>query len=287
VVTYSIVARDGESGDLGVAVQTRFFGAGGTVPWARPGVGAVATQAFADRRYGALGIELLAAGRSPREALDELTASDPEAAVRQVGVVAADGRAAAHTGADCVPAAGHVCGEGFSAQANMMRSEEVWPAMADAFGASRAPLPWRLVEALDAAEAAGGDFRGKQSAAILVVRGEPSERPWDDKLLDLRVDDHPEPLAELRRLLELADGYRALLQLRESDPSPEAVAALRRLPELDVRWSETFAALRDGDVERARSFVRPLFDAEPRWRGYVASLAARGRLPHADELLRE
>jgi uncharacterized Ntn-hydrolase superfamily protein len=286
-VTYSIAARDGPPGELGVAVQTRFFAVGQTVPWARPGVGAIATQAFADRRYGATGIELLAAGRSPQEALDELTASDPEAAVRQVGIVAADGRAAAHTGAECVAAAGHVAGDGFSAQANMMRSEDVWPAMADAFTASRAPLPWRLLEALDAAEAAGGDFRGKQSAAILVVRAEPTERPWDDKLLELRVDDHPEPLAELRRLLELADGYRALLQLREGDPPPEAVAAVRRLPELDVRWSETYAALRDGDVERARSLVRPLFDAEPRWRGYVASLAARGLLPHAHELLRE
>jgi len=239
------------------------------------------------RRYGALGIELLAAGRSPQEALDELTASDPEAAVRQVGVVSADGRATAHAGADCVPAAGHVCGDGFSAQANMMRSEEVWPAMADAFAASRGPLRWRLLEALDAAEAAGGDFRGKQSAAILVVRGEPSARPWDDKLLELRVDDHPEPLAELRRLLELADGYRALLQLREGDPPPEAVAAVLRLPELDVRWSETYAALRDGDVEGGAEPRAPAVRAEPRWRGYVASLAARGLLPHADELLRE
>jgi len=286
-VTYSIAARDADTRELGIAVQTRFFAVGQTVPWARPGVGAVATQAFADRRYGALGIELLAAGRSPQAALDELTASDAEAAVRQVGVVAADGRSAAHTGAACVPAAGHITGEGFSAQANMMRTEEVWPAMAEAFAASRRPLPWRLLDALDAAEAAGGDFRGKQSAAILVVRGEPSERPWDDKLLELRVDDHPEPLSELRRLLELADGYRALLQLREGDPPPEAVAAVRRLPELDVRWSETYAALRDGDVERARALVRPLFESEPRWRGYVASLAARGLLPHADELLRE
>ena len=286
-MTYSIAARDADTRELGIAVQTRFFAVGQTVPWARPGVGAVATQAFADRRYGALGIELLAAGRSPQAALDELTASDAEAAVRQVGVVAADGRSAAHTGAACVPAAGHVTGEGFSAQANMMRTEEVWPAMAEAFAASRRPLPWRLLDALDAAEAAGGDFRGKQSAAILVVRGELSERPWDDKLLELRVDDHPEPLSELRRLLELADGYRALLQLREGDPPPEAVAAVRRLPELDVRWSETYAALRDGDVERARALVRPLFESEPRWRGYVASLAARGLLPHADELLRE
>ena len=286
-MTYSIAARDEDTRELGIAVQTRFFAVGQTVPWARPGVGAVATQAFADRRYGALGIELLAAGRSPQEALDELTASDAEAAVRQVGVVAADGRAAAHTGAACVPAAGHITGEGFSAQANMMRTEEVWPAMAEAFASSRGPLHWRLLAALDAAEAAGGDFRGKQSAAILVVRGEPSERPWDDKLLELRVDEHPEPLSELRRLLELADGYRALLQLREGDPPPEAVAAVRRLPELDVRWSETYAALRDGDVERARALVRPLFESEPRWRGYVASLAARGLLPHADELLRE
>ena len=286
-MTYSIVARDADSGDLGVAVQTRFFAVGATVPWARSGVGAVATQAFGDRRYGALGLELLAAGRSPQDALDELTAADTGAHVRQVGIVAADGRAAAHTGADCVPAAGHVAGDGFSAQANMMRSDAVWPAMADAFVAARAPLARRLLAALEAAEAAGGDFRGRLAAAILVVRGEPSERPWDDKLLDLRVDDHPEPLRELRRLVELAEGYTALLQLREGEPPPGAVDAVRRLPELDVRWSEIFAALRDGDVERARDLVRPLFDAEPRWRGYVASLAAHGLLPRADELLRE
>ncbi len=286
-MTYSIVARDSETGDLGVAVQTRFFAVGQTVPWARPGVGAVATQAFADRRYGALGIELLAAGRSPADALAELTAADREAGVRQVGVVSADGRAAAHTGADCVPAAGHVTGDGFSVQANMMRSEDVWPAMAEAFTASQGRLAWRLLAALDAAEAAGGDFRGRQSAALLVVRGEASERPWDDKLLELRVDEHAEPLVELRRLLELAEGYRAALELREGEPSPEALAALRRLPALDLRWGEIFGSLRAGDVDRARELVRPLFESEPRWRGYVASLAARGVLPHADELLRE
>jgi len=169
----------------------------------------------------------------------------------------------------------------------MMRSEDVWPAMAEAFTASQGRLAWRLLAALDAAEAAGGDFRGRQSAALLVVRGEASERPWDDKLLELRVDEHAEPLVELRRLLELAEGYRAALELREGEPSPEALAALRRLPALDLRWGEIFGSLRAGDVDRARELVRPLFESEPRWRGYVASLAARGVLPHADELLRE
>jgi uncharacterized Ntn-hydrolase superfamily protein len=287
-VTYSLIALDRDSGQLGVAVQTRFFGVGATVPWARPGVGAVATQAFADRRYGALGLELLAAGRSPDEALAELTAADAEAGVRQVGIVAVDGRAAAHTGADCVPAAGHVTGDGFGAQANMMRSEGVWPAMAEAFEGSRGlPLARRMLASLDAAEAAGGDFRGRQSAALLVVRSEPSERPWDDKLLDLRVDEHADPLGELRRLLDLAEGYRTLLDLREGEPSAEALARIRGLPDLDVRWSEIFGALRGGDVARARELFAPLVDAEPRWRGYVASLAARGLLPHATELLHE
>ena len=244
------------------------------------GVGAVATQAFSDRRYGALGIELLAAGRSPEEALEELTGADAEAQVRQVGILAADGRAAAHTGRDCVPAAGHVTGDGFTAQANMMRSEQVWPAMAQAFEATRGALHWRLLAALDAAEAAGGDFRGRQSAAILVVRGEPTERPWDDKLLELRVDEHAEPLAELRRLVELADGYRAAMRLRESAPSPDELAALRRLPELDRQWGTIFEALRAGDVAGARKLVRPLFESEPRWRGYVAQ-PRRARDPAA------
>ena len=256
-MTYSLVALDRDSGQLGVAVQTRFFAVGQTVPWARPGVGAVATQAFADRRYGALGLELLAAGRAPDEVLEELTAADRESAVRQVGVVAVDGRAAAHTGADCVPAAGHVTGDGFSAQANMMRSEDVWPAMAAAFEATAGrALAWRLLGALDAAEAAGG---GLPRAPVGGAARRPERavrEPWDDKLLELRVDEHADPLGELRRLLELADAYRTLLDLREGEPSADALAAIRRLPELDVRWSEIFGALRQATWPARASCTR-------------------------------
>ena len=189
-MTYSIVARDAETGELGVAVQSRAFRTGGAVPWAIAGVGAIATQSFTERSYGQLGLELLRAGKTPAEALAGLVAADADAAVRQVGIVDAEGRTAAHTGADCSPEAGHLTGDGYSVQSNIMRSADVWPAMAEAFEAATGPLARRLLAALDAAEAAGGDWRGQQAAGLLVVPA--SGRPWE-RVSDLRVDDHPAP----------------------------------------------------------------------------------------------
>lgn len=203
-MTYSIVARDPRTGALGVAVQSHWFSVGALVPWAEVGVGVVATQANVEVSYGPRALELLRAGKPPAEALAQLTAADPHAEVRQVAVVDATGRVSVHTGSGCIPHAGHTVGDGFACQANMMASAGVWPAMAAAFTASEASLPYRLLAALDAGEAAGGDVRGKQSVAILVA---PSEgEPWQ-RMVDLRVDDHPEPLAEMRRLLVLHDAY--------------------------------------------------------------------------------
>ena len=155
-MTYSIVARDAETGQLGVAVQTRSFGVGTAVPWAEPGVGAVATQSFTERSYGPLGLQLMRIGRTPDEALAGLVAADAHEDVRQVGMVDGEGRAAAHTGEHCIPEAGHLLGDGFSVQANMMRSRDVWPAMADAFRGASGSLPQCLLASLDAGEAAGG-----------------------------------------------------------------------------------------------------------------------------------
>jgi uncharacterized Ntn-hydrolase superfamily protein len=277
-VTYSIVARDSETGELGVAVQSRAFRAGGVVPWALPGVGAVATQSFTERSYGPLGLELLQAGKTPEQALAGLVAADPEQAVRQVAIVDAEGRTAAHTGDACIPEAGHRTGEGYSVQANMMRSAEVWPAMADAFEGATGSLARRLLAALDAAEGAGGDWRGKQAAGLLVVpaRG----KPWD-VVADVRVDDHPEPLAELRRLLDLEEGYRNLPESRD----PVATARAAGLSELDVLWAEIIAAAHSGELDRARELLAPLLAEEPRWAVYARALAARDVLPHVDELL--
>jgi uncharacterized Ntn-hydrolase superfamily protein len=205
-MTYSIVARDPATGELGVAVQSHWFSVGGLVTWAQPGVGAVATQANVDPGYGPRTLDLLRAGAGAPDALAELVARDAQRDVRQVGVVDAAGRAAAHTGPACMDAAGHLVGDGVACQANIMASAEVWPAMAQAFAAAEGSnLAQRLLAALDAAEAAGGDLRGRQSAALLVVP--PAGEPWD-ALVDLRVEDDPEPLEELRRLLVLADAYR-------------------------------------------------------------------------------
>jgi uncharacterized Ntn-hydrolase superfamily protein len=278
-VTYSIVARDSETGELGVAVQSRAFRAGSGVGWALPGVGAVASQAFSERSYGPLGLELLQAGKTPEQALAGLVAADPESSVRQVAIVDAEGSTAVHTGADCIREAGHLTGGGYTVQANMMRSADVWPAMAEAFEAASGSLARRLLAALEAAEAAGGDWRGQQAAGLLVVAGD--GKPWE-RVSDVRVDDHVEPLRELRRLLDLEEAYRALWR------TGERAAAAREggLSEIDVRWAEIMDAGQAGDIARARELLAPLLAEEPRWADFVRALAARGLVPDADELLR-
>ncbi len=203
-MTYSIVARDPETGQLGVAVQSHYFAVGPVVPWAVPGVGAVATQATVELAYGPRALGLLEAGASAGEALARLVAEDPGATGRQVGIVDAAGRVAVHTGEACIPFAGHVTGEGVTCQANIMVSERVWPAMLEAFIDARGTLTMRLLAALDAAEATGGDLRGRQSAAILVV---PSEGERWETVVSLRVEDDPEPLSELRRLVGMHEAY--------------------------------------------------------------------------------
>ena len=276
-MTYSIVAVDGETGELGVAVQSRAFAVGAGVGWGRPGVGAVATQALGERSYGPLGLELLAAGKEPAQALAALIAADEDAELRQVAILAADGHAAAHTGSACIAAAGHITGDGFSVQGNILRSERVWEAMAERFEAERGSLARRLLATLEAGQEAGGDWRGQQAAGLLVVPAE--GQPWD-RVSDLRVDDHPEPLRELRRLLEFEEAYRAL----RSDDGVRA-AEEADLPELDLRWARIVAAARADDLETARTLIEPLLEAEPRWGEYARLLAARDLLPHVEALL--
>jgi uncharacterized Ntn-hydrolase superfamily protein len=211
-MTYSIVARDSQSGCLGVAVQSHFFGVGRLVTWAEAGVGAIATQAFAEVAYGPRGLALLRDGASATQALAELLAADPLPAVRQVAIVDADGQTAAHTGAGCVPAAGHAAIPGVSAQANMMERATVWDVMVDAYQTVRGSFAERMLGALDAAEREGGDIRGQQSAALLIVGPQRSASPWEEMRVDVRVDDHSQPLAELRRLVAYHDAYARLAQ---------------------------------------------------------------------------
>ena len=264
-MTYSIVARDAETGELGVAVQSRAFNTGAACAWAEAGVGAIATQSFTERRYGPRGLALLGAGRDPREALDELLAADEGRDVRQVAFVDTNGATAAHTGSGCIPRAGHLSDANVSVQGNMLRSPYVWPAMREAFDTTGGTLAERLLAALDAAEAAGGDYRGRQAAGLVVVSGERDEQPSVERVFDLRVDDHEEPLRELRRLYRLAAGYRRRNRIDETaDPDEEREAALEAgLREDEAVLAALFAHARRGDVEEATALIGQLVDAEP------------------------
>src|SRR5678809_1014161 len=203
VNTFSIVARDSATGQIGVAVQSHWFSVGSIVPWAEAGVGAVATQSFVDPSYGKLGLDLMRTGKSGPEALRSLLAGDEGREVRQVAMIDAQGRVDDWAGKNDIQAAGHIVGKNFSVQANLMLNDKVWPAMARAFENTKGDLADRMLAALDAAQAAGGDIRGRQSAALIVVTGKPTGLAWKDRLFDLRVDDSSEPLQELRRLVIL------------------------------------------------------------------------------------
>ncbi len=201
--TFSIVAFDSKTGDLGVAVASKFLAVGSVVPYAQAGVGAIATQSFANTTYGPKGLALLKKGMTPQQVLKQLLAADKDREHRQVGIVDAKGRAAAFTGKKCLPWAGHIVGRGYAVQGNILAGEQVVRAMAQAFEKAEGELAERLLAALEAGEAAGGDARGKQSAALLVVRKGGGYGGFDDRYIDLRVDDHPEPVKELRRLLSI------------------------------------------------------------------------------------
>ncbi len=279
-MTYSVVARDAQTGEIGVAVQTCNFAVGSIVPWARPAVGAVATQAFAEPAYGPRVLDALAAGATASNALAGARDVDPAAAMRQVGVVDAHGNVDAFTGELCIDHAGHHLGDGYAVQANMMASPAVWPAMAEAFEHATAPLANRMLSALHAAQRAGGDARGQMSAAMLVV---------DDaaKVIDIRVDDHPSPLDELARLLDIASAFRsftrgsdALFAGRAEDALREIDAALAIIPDDEnVRFLRAGALMFSGRTDDGQAVLRALVAARPSWATILRSFAAKGLLP--------
>ncbi len=285
--TYSIVARDPATGDFGVAVQSHWFQVGPTVPWAEAGVGAVATQSFVKVDYGPRGLQLMKGGKSAQEALGLLLAEDPQKDVRQVAMVDREGRAAVWTGPKCIAAAGHQTGAGFSVQANLMDRPTVWPAMARAFEAAKGDLAERMLAALEAAETEGGDIRGRQSAALVVVRGKPTGEPWRDKLVDLRVDDHPAPLTELRRLLDLHRAYEEMNQGDEAVAKNDIPASVRhytRASELapgivELPFWQAVTLFVAGQEEKALAIFRDVFAREERWVRLVPRLPASGLLP--------
>jgi uncharacterized Ntn-hydrolase superfamily protein len=280
-VTYSIIGRDETTGELGVAVQSRAFGVG-LCAWARPGVGAIATQAFTERSYGPLGLDLLAAGESPADALAQLLRADEQRDFRQIAFLAADGRTAAHTGAACVPDCGHTARDGVAAQGNMLASPAVWHAAADTFADTEGSLAERLLAALDAAEEAGGDFRGREAAVLLVVSGDPEQKPWEP-VVDLRVDNHTEPLRELRRLHRIAAAYRRRGDFDRQTSLEEEVEIARAagLPEDQVAVTAALVAGKHGDLDEAAARLRPLAESDPRWREAFERNVRLGQMPQA------
>lgn len=284
--TFSIVARDPATGDLGVAVQSHWFSVGSMVTWAEPGVGAIATQSFVEPSYGPKGLALMRGGMSAPDAMNQLIAADPGAAGRQLGFVDAHGRAASFTGAHDIGYASSHVGDGYATQSNLMANDRVTLAMAVAYEHATGDLADRLMAALDAGQAVGGDIRGCQSAAILVVSGKQSDTPWAEKKLDLRVEDSPAPIAELHRLVTLA---RAFDEMNRGDAATEqgdlaaAVrhygAAARAVPDnAEMIYWQAVSLADHGKVDEAMPLFRRAIAADPAWAELTRRLPAAGLL---------
>lgn len=295
VATYSIVALDEETGQLGVAVQSHWFSVGSVVPWASAGVGAVATQSFVKVDYGPEGLSMMAHGLTAEEALNRMLDSDPAAEVRQVAMISANGDVAAHTGENCIQAAGHQTGKNYSVQANLMENATVWPAMAKAYENAEGDLADRMLAALEAAEAEGGDIRGKQSAAMLIVSGKPTGIPWKDVVLDLRIEDHPDPLGELERLIRIHRAYQHAnqgdvyvekgeteLALIEYD---KAAQLYPENPELPYWTAVTLADV--GRLDEALPMFKVAFAIDERWRKLTPRLVKSGLLPDDKAMMKK
>jgi uncharacterized Ntn-hydrolase superfamily protein len=321
VSTFSIVARDPRSGNIGVAVQSHWFAVGQIVPWAEAGVGAVATQSFVDPSYGQLGLDLLRAGKTAPDALRGLLGSDVSCEVRQVAMVDASGNVATFTGARDIQSAGGTAGgsgtssqmqcgsaggsftrgRDFAAQANLMANDKVWPAMANAYGNAGGDLADRMLAALDAAQSVGGDIRGKQSAALIVVKGQSSGKRWLDEVFNLRVDDHPEPLRELRRLVALQRAYNHMNAgdlatehndnegaLREYSAAETIAATTPGIP--SSRYAEMIfwhavALVNMKRLDEALPLFAKAFQMEPGWRELTPRLPRSALLPDDARLI--
>jgi len=317
VNTFSIVARDPKTGEIGVAVQSHWFAVGQIVPWAEAGVGAVATQSFVDPSYGQLGLDLLRAGKTAPEALKGLLGADAACDVRQVAMIDASGAVASFTGARDIQAAGGIAGGGgvaaqipcgalsigrdFAVQANLMANDRVWPAMARAYAEGTGDLADRMLAALDAAQSAGGDIRGKQSAALLVVAGKSTGKRWRDEVFNLRVDDHPQPLAELRRLVALQRAYNYMNAgdlatehndnegaLREYSAAEKIAATTPGIPQsrhAEMIYWHAVALVNMKRVDEALPLFARAFAMEPGWRELTPRLPKSGLLPDDAKLI--
>jgi uncharacterized Ntn-hydrolase superfamily protein len=293
VATYSIVARDAPTGELGVAVQSCYLASGAAVPWGEAGVGVVATQSFANLDFGPEGLALMRSGIPPSDALRQLLDADEGRETRQVALLDSTGRVAAHTGSRCVGAAGHLTADGVSVQANMMTDETVWPAMLTAYQKAAGDLAARLVAALEAAEARGGDIRGRQSAALLVVGATRAPKPWQGRVFDLRIDDHPDPVAELARLLRLKRAQLArsrFVAAAGAGRMQEAAGALGQAMEFAPESDETqlyatMALSLQGRRDEARGRLNEMFGRKPRMAEFLRRMIQAGVIPPDATLL--
>ena len=291
--TFSIVARDSKTGEMGVAVQSHWFSVGSLVAWGEAGVGVVATQSFVNPSFGQRGLELLKTGKTAQEVVDELIASDEGRDVRQLAIVDSKGNSAGYTGAKCISEAGHIVGENYSVQANMMLNNSVWGEMSKAFEKTKGPLAERLIASLEAAQKEGGDIRGKQSACLLVVKGEATGNLWEDRLIDLRVEDNPEPIDEIKRLLKV---YRAYEHMNKGDLAVEKNdmklameeynAAMKMFPEnLEMKYWTAVTLANTGEVKKALPMFKEIFAADKNWKELTKRLPSVGLLTVSDEIL--
>jgi len=293
--TYSIVAYDPETGNMGVAVQSHWFSVGTIVSWGEAGVGVIATQSFVNVSFGPRGLELLKKGLSPQEVVDRLLSTDEGREVRQLAVLDKQGRVAVHTGNNCIPDAGHIAGDGYSVQANMMINDKVWPAMSKAFESAEGALAERMMAALKAAENAGGDIRGKQSAALLVVRGEATGNLWEDRLVDIQIADHPEPLKELERILKVHRAYGHMnngdLAIEQGDHKlalEEYGKAEKMFPEnLEMKYWHAVSLVNIGMMEDAIPVFHEIFKQDNNWKLLTPRIVGVGLLDVDKEELEE
>ncbi|MDA9554671.1 DUF1028 domain-containing protein [Pelobium sp.] len=294
--TFSIVARDPITGEMAVGVQSHWFSVGTSVSWAEAGVGAVATQSFTNKSFGIRGLKLLKEGKTAQEALDILLSDDSGKEVRQVAIVDSKGNVAVHTGKGCVKFAGHIKGDQYSVQSNMMLSDKVPAAMSKAYEASKGkPIAERIMAALKAAQGAGGDIRGKQSAAILVVPAKSNNEPWNERTVDLRVDDSKEPLVELERLLKVHEAYQFMNEgdlAVEKNDMPKAMslygAAMKMFPDnLEMQYWTAVTLANNKELAKALPMFKKIFAQNNNWREMTKRLPSVNLLTVTDAQLKQ
>jgi len=288
--TFSIVARDARdktTGDMAVAVQSHWFSVGSIVSWGQSGVGVVATQSFVNPAYGPIGLKLMAKGKTAQNALDQLVAKDKGKDFRQVAFLDVKGNAAAFTGEKCIVSAHHIVGDNYSVQANMMLNDAVVPAMSKAFEENNnLPLAERVLKVLKAAQEAGGDIRGKQSAALLVVGAEPAKNAWEDKKINLRVDDHANPIIELQRLYKVHTAYQNMnrgdlaVEVNDMEKALKEYGAAESLfpDNLEMKYWKAIALANNKRVKEALPIFKYIFEKDPNWKELTKRLPASGLL---------